>query len=116
MISQSQAGHHDHHAGHPHAAHSHDAHSAHPHAHQSAHSHSSHASPQTLEPIFTWFHECGYCSLWQQFPTAHAVVPGIARQAFIAHAPPSRHSPQALPPCDHYPNARPRAPPPFPDV
>ncbi|MCS2608037.1 DUF2946 family protein [Halomonas dongshanensis] len=112
VISQLQAS--DHHAAHGH-------HHATAQANQPAHHHHGHdhhvhasASTSTAEPlpaIFTWFHECGYCSLWQQFPTAHASLPAIARQAFLLDAPPCKHSPKAFIPGDRYPHARPRAPP-----
>ncbi|MFI0473430.1 DUF2946 family protein [Halomonas sp. HMF6819] len=111
LISQSQAGHHDQHAGHHDAAHSHDAPSAHHHAHPSAHDHSTHVSQQSLEPIFTWFHECGYCSLWQQFPSSHAFLPAIARQAFVHHAPRPKPPHQGFASFDNYLHAPVRAPP-----
>ncbi|UYF99685.1 DUF2946 family protein [Halomonas sp. GD1P12] len=106
LISQSQAGHHE--------AHRHAASGAH-HDHPSS-AHRSHAAPETspepsIEPIFTWFHECGYCSLWQQFPSAHAFLPAIARQAFVHHAPRPKSPHQGFASFDNYLHAPVRAPP-----
>ncbi|WP_447554468.1 DUF2946 family protein [Vreelandella sp. EE22] len=104
LISQLQAGHHHHQDGH-HEHHHGDSVSHHEHSRQ-------YAGPVTpSEPIFTWFHECGYCSLWQQFPSAHALLPAIARQAFIHHAPLPQMPQLGFASLDNYRHAPPRAPP-----
>ncbi|WP_447894567.1 DUF2946 family protein [Vreelandella sp. GE22] len=89
---------------------------AHDHAHHGDHHEHSglgHDGQPTApsEPIFTWFHECGYCSIWQQFPSAHALLPTIARQAFIHQAPLPQMPLQGFASLDHYRHAPPRAPP-----
>ncbi|WP_447956613.1 DUF2946 family protein [Vreelandella sp. EE7] len=101
LISQLQAHDHAHHGDHH--AHSGLGHEGH-HAHHGQ-------PPAPTEPIFTWFHECGYCSIWQQFPSAHALLPTIARQAFIHQAPLPQMPLQGFASLDHYRHAPPRAPP-----
>ncbi|WP_137079981.1 DUF2946 domain-containing protein [Halomonas caseinilytica] len=36
-----------------------------------------HDMPETA--VFNWHDQCGYCSLWQHFPTAHIDVPAVVR-------------------------------------
>ncbi|WP_072821729.1 DUF2946 family protein [Modicisalibacter ilicicola] len=43
--------------------------------------HAAPVNPQA-EVALTWFDQCGYCSFWQHFPTAHVVTPKVARDAF----------------------------------
>ncbi|MGP9567872.1 hypothetical protein ACT3RP_10555 [Halomonas sp. AOP5-B2-8] len=117
LISQYQAGgqHHANHGTH------------HPPSHPSSHhggGHHQHAAPQasndhhhhagqaeTVEPIFNWFHQCGYCAVWQQFPTTQALLPAIGQQAFITHERLLSQPAQGTQSCDTYPHALTRAPP-----
>lgn len=92
LISQYQGG------GHHHTA------SKISHHHQTSHT-------EGMEPVFHWFHQCGYCAVWQQFPTAHAFLPAISLQAFITHDHLLTQSTQVMKSCDNYPHALTRAPP-----
>lgn len=132
LISQYQSGdsHHAHHgtdhsSSHP-SSHPSSHSSSHPSSHLSSHQgggHHQHAAPQAsqhlhhsghaeaVEPVFNWFHQCGYCSVWQQFPTAHTCLPAISLQAFITHDHLLTQPTQAMQSCDNYPHALTRAPP-----
>lgn len=128
LISQYQAGG-QHHASHgtDHSSSHHASHlSSHPSSHTSSHQgggHHQHAAPQAskhhhhsghaeaVEPVFNWFHQCGYCTVWQQFPTAHTFLPAISLQAFITHDQLLTQPTQAMQSCDNYPHALTRAPP-----
>lgn len=104
LISQYQAGgqHHAHHTG------GHDHHAV----QQADHSHHHHAGQaDTLEPVFNWFHQCGYCAVWQQFPSTHTFLPAIGRQAFIAHGLLTTQPTQDIQSWNNYPHALTRAPP-----
>jgi len=112
LISQYQSGG-QHHANHrtDHAS-SHQGGGHHQHAAPPAskhHHHSGHA--EAVEPVFNWFHQCGYCTVWQQFPTAHTFLPAISLQAFITHDQLLTQPTQAMQSCDNYPHALTRAPP-----
>lgn len=116
LISQYQAG------GQHHANHGTDHSSSHSSSHQNG-NHHQHAAPQAsqhhhsaghaeaVEPIFNWFHQCGYCTVWQQFPTTPTVLPAISQQAFITHGQLLTQPTQAMRSCDNYPHALTRAPP-----
>lgn len=104
LISQYQAGG-EHHAGHEGGHHQHAA----PQASTDHHHHAGQA--ETVEPIFNWFHQCGYCAVWQQFPTTQALLPAIGQQAFITHERLLTQSTQGTQSCDTYPHALTRAPP-----
>lgn len=103
LISQYQAGgqHHAHHAG------GHDHHAA----QQADHDYHHADQIETLEPVFNWFHQCGYCAVWQQFPSTHTFLPAIGRQAFIAHSLLLTQPIQDIQSWDNYPHALTRAPP-----
>lgn len=112
LISQYQAGG-QHHANHnaslpsSHLGGNHHQHAA-PQASQHHHS-SGHA--EAVEPIFNWFHQCGYCTVWQQFPTTHTFLSAFSLQAFITHGQLLMQPTQAMQSCDNYPHALTRAPP-----
>ncbi|MDN7132305.1 DUF2946 domain-containing protein [Vreelandella profundi] len=109
LISQYQANG-EHHADHKASHHTGDHHQhAAPQASNNHQHHTSHV--ETLEPIFTWFHQCGYCAVWQQFPTTHTFLPAISLQAFIKHNTLLTQPKQAMQSCDNYPHALTRAPP-----
>ncbi|MDF3917867.1 DUF2946 domain-containing protein [Salinicola salarius] len=73
----------------------------------------SHMDDAPEAAVFSWHDQCGYCSLWQHFPTANIDVPAVVRDALKpegSHFPPTR--PAA--PNDHLLfEGRPRAPPAF---
>ncbi|WP_447045741.1 DUF2946 domain-containing protein [Vreelandella sp. H-I2] len=110
LISQYQSGgqHHANQEASHHASHQGDYHS-HTATQTSHHHHAGHA--KSVEPIFNWFHQCGYCTVWQQFPTAHTFLPAISLQAFITHDQLLTQPTQAMQSCDNYPHALTRAPP-----
>ncbi|MFG6176034.1 DUF2946 family protein [Halomonas sp. THAF12] len=67
--------------------------------HEAGHSHGAMPGMPTSgdgAAVFRWFEPCGYCALWQQFPSAHVALPAIAREAL-------------KPACSHFQPARPAA-------
>ncbi|MGY4878203.1 hypothetical protein ACLUEY_09990 [Vreelandella aquamarina] len=112
LISQYQSGeqHHSHHGASHHSSHQNGGH--HQHTALKASNHHHHAGlDETVEPIFNWFHQCGYCAIWQQFPTSHTALPAISLQAFITHDHLLTQPTQAMQSCDNYPHALTRGPP-----
>ncbi|WP_193092665.1 DUF2946 domain-containing protein [Halomonas colorata] len=111
LISQYQSDgqHHAHHEASHHSSHQGGGHHQHTAPQASHHHHVGHA--EEVEPIFNWFHQCGYCAIWQQFPTAHTSLPAISLQAFITHDQLLTQPTQAIKSCDNYPHALTRAPP-----
>ncbi|MEL7612818.1 hypothetical protein AAGW18_09965 [Vreelandella titanicae] len=111
LISQYQAG--DQHHANQDTSHlsSHQGGGHHQHATPQASKHHHSSNAEAVEPVFNWFHQCGYCTVWQQFPTAHTFLPAISLQAFITHDQLLTQPTQAMQSCDNYPHALTRAPP-----
>lgn len=61
--------------------------------------------------VFHWFDQCGYCSLWQHFPTAHIHVPAVARDALKPAGRRIQSPVSSAADAPTFPNALSRAPP-----
>ncbi|WP_157959069.1 DUF2946 domain-containing protein [Salinicola endophyticus] len=74
---------------------------------------SMHARDTPERAVFAWHDQCGYCSLWQHFPTAHSDVPAVVRSV-LKPAGGRFESPRPAASSDHlWFEGRPRAPPAF---
>lgn len=73
----------------------------------------SHSHDMPEAAVFSWHDQCGYCSLWQHFPTAHSDVPAVFRSVL---KPASARFESPRPSASdrrHQLEGRPRAPPAF---
>lgn len=68
---------------------------------------SSHAN----NPLHHWYHQCDYCGIWQNTPTAPHHLPAIGSVAFITRTPLPTAFTQHAAAVQAYPHAYPRAPP-----